>query len=128
MIANNTALHNSFCGILVSAAANATTLDQNQSRYNEEGICLGGSGHAVSLNVVSGSHSRGISVTATDSVFDRNSSKGNGSKTNPVFGIVDFTHGGGTSGTANTYTSNICTGNQAGFESGRAVRVNAVSA
>src|SRR5262245_17771945 len=110
VIENNTILRNGRgCALIVRNGTNAT-VSQNQVRYNELGICLrSGSGHSVRLNVVSGSNLDGFLVSVTGSVFERNSSKGNGD-----FGIKDESTGGGTGGTANTYTRNICTGNGQG--------------
>ena len=48
-------------------------------------------------------------MSATASHFDRNRSDYNGG-----VGILDTTTGGGTGGTANTYTNNRCTGNDLG--------------
>jgi len=112
VIANNTLLRNGGgCAVIVRNGTNAT-VTQNQVRHNGLGVCPSGSGHSVRLNVVSGSDFNGFLVSATGSVFERNSSKGNGE-----FGIVDETGGGGTSGTANTYIGNICTGNGSGASS-----------
>lgn len=116
VVANNTALHNG-CGIVFEPSTTNGTLQQNQARYNRAGLCLFGSGHAVTRNVVSGNASDGIQVgvevnATTGLVFERNSSKGNGG-----FGILDSTVGGGTSGTANTYIGNICSANREGASS-----------
>jgi len=107
VIENNAALRNG-CGLRIQAGA-GDTLTQNQARLNSFGLCLVGSGHAVSLNVVSDSSEHGILVSTTGSVLQRNTSRGNGR-----FGIADTTGGGGTGGTANTYIRNLCSANGAG--------------
>ena len=56
VIANTTVRRNAQWGVLVLASA---TLSRNQVGYNSIGIGLEGTGHALSLNVVSGSRGDG---------------------------------------------------------------------
>lgn len=76
------------------------------------GIDLDGIGHNVTRNIVQSNAGDGVLVTATGSRFDRNQTKANGG-----FGIEDKSVGTGTSGTANTYTLNTCSGDAKGKSS-----------
>lgn len=82
----------------------------NQVKQNDGvGIDLAGSDHKVVRNLVQTNGGDGLLVTATGSRFDRNQMKANGG-----YGIEDETSGGGTSGTANTYTLNTCSSDAKG--------------
>jgi hypothetical protein len=121
VLARNTALRNGQCGVRIFQAPSTSggtssngSVDRNQAKSNDlAGVCVEGTGHTVSLNIganngVAPGVADGIRVfnTATGNTFVRNRGTGNAD-----FGIEDTSVGGGTSGTANTYTGNICSAN-----------------
>jgi hypothetical protein len=106
----NVAVGNRECGLGLFLSSDSV-VELNQARSNVWGLCIEGTGHTVSRNVVSGSVQSGI-VTgrfldpSVGGVFNGNRITNNGG-----FGIEE-TGGGG-----NTYTSNLCAGNDLGNSS-----------
>jgi hypothetical protein len=110
VLARNRTERNRFCGIRLSDAnSDRGVIDRNPVRFNDSvGLCVEGTSHTVSRNVVASNGVDGILVDAraAGNVFDRNRST-----SNEHFGIHDLSVGGGTTGTANTYKGNVCSGN-----------------
>ena len=108
-VTRNIVLHSGSDGVVIGGSG--ATVMQNQSNYSDtgEGFKIEGAGHVVSRNIAISNAEDGLTVSATGSTFDRNRSNSNGG-----FGILDTSTGDGTSGTANTYTDNVCTGNDLG--------------
>src|SRR5262245_7824708 len=100
------------CGIATGPLIANVIADTNRSQANTNGFCVTGTGHTFSRNVASANDIDGFQVDGSGSTFDLNRSMNNG-----AFGIFDFTTGGGTGGTGNTYTNNVCSGNDSGDSS-----------
>jgi hypothetical protein len=111
--ARNTATRNGGDGLEIAGAG--ATLDRNRATSNgEAGLEIHGTGHTVTQNIVGQNAGTGLEMLGTTgSRFERNRGENNGG-----FGVRDDSTGTGTSGTANTYTQNICgRGNAAGVSS-----------
>jgi hypothetical protein len=80
-------------------------VDRNRATSNgEAGLEIHGTGHTVTSNIARLNTGTGLEmVGTTGSRFDRNRGENNRG-----FGITDDSAGGGTAGTANTYTLNLC--------------------
>jgi hypothetical protein len=90
-------------------------VEKNEATSNgSAGLEIHGTAHQVSSNVAEKNTGTGLQVVGTSgSQFDRNQSENNRG-----FGIADDSTGRGTSGTANSYTKNVCgTGNARGASS-----------
>jgi hypothetical protein len=115
VVSRNHALRGEFTGVMIYGAQ--ATAEGNQSAYNGgDAFLIAGDDHVVAQNVGHQNGLNGFTVFATLSAFDRNRSDYNGRPADGI-GILDFTAGGGTGGTANTYTANRCTGNGLGDSS-----------
>ena len=94
--------------------ANATVEGNRATSNREAGLLIHGTGHTVRSNIAGQNAGTGLQMLGTTgSQFERNRGENNGG-----FGMTDDSTGTGTSGTANTYTQNICgRGNAAGISS-----------
>jgi hypothetical protein len=99
----NMAASNLGTGLATQGAG--AVVDRNRATGNGgAGLKLHGLGHTVTSNIARLNTGTGLQVVGTtDSRFDRNRGERNGG-----FGITDDSTGGGTAGTANTYTLNLC--------------------
>jgi parallel beta-helix repeat protein len=112
-ILNNKVRSSTFDGIAIQhVGGNPTgsnTVSKNTATLNGNGIGLYDTGgNTIERNIVSTSEGPGIAVDATSS---GNVLTQNKATKNFTFGIEDESIGGGTAGTANTYSGNSCTGN-----------------
>ena len=119
-VARNVLLRNGGDGAIIGGAGDI--IDRNQSKYNGgSGYDIVGLNHAATLNIAQSNGADGFTVSAGGSTFERNSSSYNGRAEDgqPAdgFGIRDTSTDGGTSGTANFYSANNCTGNGLGDSS-----------
>lgn len=119
-VARNVVLRNGQDGVEISGSL--ATVDRTQSKYSGgDGFQFSGSGHVSTLNIALTNEQHGYRVSATGSRFERNTASYNGRKDGSLpadgFGILDTSVGTGTSGTANTYSKNNCTGNGLGNSS-----------
>jgi hypothetical protein len=109
----NAATRNGGDGLQIQGVG--ATVDSNRATSNREaGLEIHGTAHTVTSNIAGLNAGTGLEMLGTTgSRFDRNRGENNGG-----FGITDDSTGTGTSGTANTYTRNICgRGNAAGISS-----------
>jgi hypothetical protein len=106
-VSRNVVVGSGLDGIAFTDEETATAdgvVELNQVSLSDgHGLSLRGSGHNVARNITRNNAKDGIFVEASDSTFDRNQSTANGR-----FGIEDTTSGGGTAGTANGYSLNLC--------------------
>jgi parallel beta-helix repeat protein len=98
-------------GIRLSAGANNILVSKNKlSNNTNDGIALeGATDNQVEKNTLTNNGHDGIfvDVASIDNVFTKNEAKNNGrSPTSAGFDYQDQSHGGGTAGTANTWTKN----------------------
>jgi len=109
-VTRNTTTRNGRDGLEVHGAS--AVVERNHATSNgESGLEIHGTGHTVSSNTADLNTGTGLQVLeTTGSRFDRNRSENNRG-----FGITDNSTGTRTSGTANTYTKNTCSRNQAGL-------------
>lgn len=110
-ILQNVVLRNVLDGFEITG--DFATASQNQSNYNGgEGFNVAGTNHRFTRNIALDNGADGYTVTAEQSHFERNTSR-----YNHGYGILDTTTDSGTAGTANTYVSNLCSGNTSGKSS-----------
>jgi len=84
---------------------------------SDAGIGLSfGSSNIVTGNIAESNYCNGFSVWSylTNAPSTSFTISGNTAQTNAAYGFFDVTSGSGTAGTANTYTSNTCIGNNGG--------------
>jgi len=106
-VAKNEATRNLRNGLDIQG--DRAAVEKNEATNNGwAGLEIHGMGHHVSSNVAEHNTGTGLqAVGTTGSQFERNKSENNRG-----FGIADDSTGRGTSGTANSYTKNVCgTGN-----------------
>ena len=109
VVARNVVLRNDVAGVVITGEN--VLVDRNWSKYNvSAGFEIEGRGHTVTLNQAVSNEFDGFGVFCIGCRFERNASNYNGRDTGGS-GIFDGTSGGGTGGTANTYSRNSCTGN-----------------
>jgi len=102
-VAKNAATRNRGNGLEIEGEL--AVVERNEATSNGgAGLEIHGTGHRVSSNVAEKNTGTGLHVVGTaGSQFDRNQSENNHG-----FGIADDSTGMGTSGTANSYTKNVC--------------------
>ena len=111
-VLNNKLKSSSFDGIAIQSGTNPAgfnTVSKNTATLNGNGIGLyDTSSNVIENNTVSTSDGPGIfvDVDATGNFLTKNKST-----KNFTYGIEDESVGGGTGGTANTYSGNSCSGN-----------------
>jgi len=101
--AKNSATRNLENGLEIQG--DRAVVEKNESTNNGwAGLEIHGTGHQVSSNVSEKNTKAGLQVVGTTAgQFERNKSENNRG-----FGITDDSTGRGTSGTANSYTKNVC--------------------
>ena len=112
-VARINATRNGGDGLQIHGAS--ATVESNRATNNgEAGVEIHGTEHTVRSNIAGQNAGTGLQMLGTTgSRFERNRGENNGG-----FGMTDDSTGTGTSGTANTYTQNICgRGNAAGLSS-----------
>jgi hypothetical protein len=113
VVARNVVLRSAGVGIF--STGSHAIVDRNQSKFNlEGGFQIGGVGVQVTGNIAAQNHTPGFFIDTVSGTISRNRSDYNATRFFPGLGIFDNTVGigGGTSGTANVYTDNRCTGNE----------------
>ena len=118
-VSRNVVRFNATCGSTPVAGLtirdNEATIELNRSEDNDgDGFVIESAdenqdGMTVVRNIALRNGENGFRVSAPASRFDRNRSH-----YNDGFGFLDVSTGGGTEGTANTYTNNLCAGNDHG--------------
>ena len=122
-VSNNFASHDFEYGIALLGST-GVTLHGNQARGDHDGLYVGGPGSAVDVstsnsvsnNIFNGNHADGI---LADGIFSppvgspyptesANTFTANNLEMNTTWQAQDLSTGGGTAGTANTWTSNTC--------------------